>query len=346
MVRAHISDEQYSLLSAGTARRAGVDGGAGKETPQEVLRLLGNAYGEDALDETGLHTTGHSLKDCSSLDSTVHNLTYGELLTVGVSKAMDADRLDMHNPNTKIALELGMGTGKVAMQCFLECPNLERVIGIELVPGRYMEAEKALSKLMCCGKYQLDTQTQDRKFSGIDNSLSSNMSRSAVLSEGSRKLEIYCGDMMSLPMEVVAQADVIFAQVVLPDEAQLILQGLLSHAKDGSRAFLYNDLAWTWARDRPSHFQRMQSNASKRGWNDLYATSWLPRGRKFYIFEADSNTSPTITKEKALMMRNDRRRMNNMFGMKNLHWLLLGTVGIFVAIVLILGIFLHEIAIS
>lgn len=312
---------QFPLLSAPATRRTGVDLGAGAETPKDVLQELANAYGNDVIDETGLNTTGHSLKECTALNSKVHNLTYGELLTVGVSKAMCVDRLDVHNPNTKIVLELGMGTGKVAMQCFLECPNVQRVIGVELVPGRYMEAEKALSQLARSGKYRIDTRTPDERLPGLDSLWSS---RSAILSEGSRKLEIHCGDMMNLPMEVIAQADVIFAQVVLPREAQVILQGLLSHAKDGCRAFLYNDLSWSWDCDRPSHFHRMQSNMPKGSWNDLYATSWLPRGRKFYIFTADSNVTPTITKERAVKTR--RSHPKNMMGFTNLHWLVLGFV--------------------
>lgn len=325
---------RVALLSAPTARRIAAESDAGKETPKEVLEVLAEAYGEDVIDETGLETMGHSLEDCM-VNPNTHNLTYGELLTAGVSKALGADRLDLRNPNTKVALELGMGTGKVALQCFLECPNLERVIGIELVPGRYMQAENALFRLANSGRYQLDSQTQRLKEKCTV--LSRNMSRCAILSEGSRKLEIYCGDMMSLPVEVVAAADVIFAQVVLPPEAQTILQGLLSHAKNGCRAFLYNDLMSSWQREKPSHFHRMKANMTVGEYSDVYATSWLPRGRKFFIFTADSTVTPTITKDGALKIKQSEERMKALFGLQSPHWLVLILVAIILSAVAFLG---------
>ena len=68
------------------------------------------------------------------------------------------------NKATKL-VDYGSGTGKLAMQAFLECPNLEHVIGVELSPSRSWRAFTALSRLYLFllaqeqeGKSTLDTQ--------------------------------------------------------------------------------------------------------------------------------------------------------------------------------------------
>jgi len=62
------------------------------------------------------------------------SLLYGELLPRGINKAICPGRLEGHHAS--VIYELGMGIGKVAMQCFLQFPNLERVYGVELSVAR------------------------------------------------------------------------------------------------------------------------------------------------------------------------------------------------------------------
>lgn len=63
------------------------------------------------------------------------SLLYGELLPRGVNKAMGPRHLNAAKART--IYDLGMGTGKVAMQVFLQFPNLTRVYGIELSRARF-----------------------------------------------------------------------------------------------------------------------------------------------------------------------------------------------------------------
>merc|ERR1719291_208432 len=49
----------------------------------------------------------------------------------------------------RTVLELGMGSGKVALQIFLQCPCVETVIGVELVQSRYDIGKAALKRLQC-----------------------------------------------------------------------------------------------------------------------------------------------------------------------------------------------------
>jgi hypothetical protein len=62
------------------------------------------------------------------------SLLYGELLPRGINKAMVQERLC--GADAKVVYELGMGIGKVAMQVFLQFPNLSRVYGVELSAAR------------------------------------------------------------------------------------------------------------------------------------------------------------------------------------------------------------------
>lgn len=73
------------------------------------------------------------------------SLLYGELLPRGVNKAMGPTHLDAAKART--VFDLGMGTGKVAMQVFLQFPNLTRVYGIELSQARFTLGE-AVSLLL------------------------------------------------------------------------------------------------------------------------------------------------------------------------------------------------------
>lgn len=71
----------------------------------------------------------------SERSETQGSLLYGELLPRGVNKAMGPRHLNATKAGT--IYDLGMGTGKVAMQVFLQFPNVKRVYGIELSQARF-----------------------------------------------------------------------------------------------------------------------------------------------------------------------------------------------------------------
>jgi len=73
-------------------------------------------------------------------------LLYGELLPRGVNKALSLSRLNAFESSS--LFELGMGTGKVALQAFLQFPSLTFVHGVELNSGRFTIAEMAVDKLV------------------------------------------------------------------------------------------------------------------------------------------------------------------------------------------------------
>ena len=50
--------------------------------------------------------------------------------------------------NSDILYDLGMGTGKLAVQAFFEHPNLKHVVGVEIAFSRYNIAERAAVNLV------------------------------------------------------------------------------------------------------------------------------------------------------------------------------------------------------
>jgi hypothetical protein len=112
---------------------------------QSVLfKICGNS-----LQETGHLTKGHvslteSDREISSQGKC--SLLYGELLPRGANKAMEKERLDCGSAQT--LFDLGMGTGKIVLQAFLQFPSLLYCYGVELSEGRYRLAEEAVIRMV------------------------------------------------------------------------------------------------------------------------------------------------------------------------------------------------------
>merc|ERR1740121_855915 len=112
----------------------------------EIRPLLMVAFGEDDVGGTGLLLQGHQAearKGKHEVDGNDVNFLYGELLPESVSLAFE--RLGANFGGS--ILELGMGTGKVALQAFLQCPNAQQVVGVELSSTRYDIAVAAAARL-------------------------------------------------------------------------------------------------------------------------------------------------------------------------------------------------------
>jgi len=69
------------------------------------------------------------------------SLTYGEIHHEGVRKLMDRHHLNVKK--AKVMLDIGSGSGKLAIQCF-DRYKLDRVIGVEISSHRYGKGVAAL----------------------------------------------------------------------------------------------------------------------------------------------------------------------------------------------------------
>ncbi len=138
---------------------------------QSVLYKVFNS----GVQETGHKTKGHICLtdgDKSNAKFSKGSLLYGELLPRGANKSFGRTRLDVSSAKT--LYDLGMGTGKIPMQAFLQFSNLEYVYGVELSQGRYNVAEEAaLSMINLLGKDSFHVQMVKGQFIIITEKISS-----------------------------------------------------------------------------------------------------------------------------------------------------------------------------
>lgn len=273
------------------------DGAAGEDaltnrpglaTPEEVVAGLVAAFGVDKVGETGYEIA--AAKCCSDKEKAEarqrgSSLLYGELLPDGVSKALHPSRLGGALPPSGsyaagVVLELGMGSGKVALQTFLQCPSVQELLGVELVRSRYQIGEQALRKLaaQCPERFTLTCLEAGRRIS---------MEEAGTR----RRIEFRCGDFFAVGLDLVCRTDVIFFAVNVPCKLFPRLCGHFASAKEGCRLFTYHPLDAIWWTDQPCPFHQCEGNVPEA---DTFSTSWSPQGFKFYVYGCDRSRPPAL----------------------------------------------------
>mmetsp|Transcript_43389 Transcript_43389/g.80811 ORF Transcript_43389/g.80811 Transcript_43389/m.80811 type:complete len:388 (+) Transcript_43389:21-1184(+) len=257
--------------------------GPGASTPPEVLALLAEAFGADKIGETGYEIDAAK---CCSEDERAQarqrgsSLLYGELLPDGVSKALHPSWLGAALAQNSTVLELGSGSGKVALQTFLQCSGVRKLLGVELVPSRHAIADAALQRLGSSqpDRFQISLQKEGE----------------AVCMEetGGRKIEFRCADFFSVGLDgLCEQCDAIFFAVHIPCRLFAHLCERLAKVKDGCRLFTYHALDSIWWVDEPCPFHQCEVNVPE---GDTFSTSWSPQGYKFYVYVCDRSRPPEI----------------------------------------------------
>lgn len=113
---------------------------------------------------------------------------------------------------------MGMGTGKVAIQAFLQFRNLEYVYGVELSVGRYLVAEAAaLCMVQLLGEESFHVDVIHGEQITVTE-LVTNDGRDAVKG---RTLRLQCGNMMDV--KDINIADIIMMETDLPAVSTLII---------------------------------------------------------------------------------------------------------------------------
>lgn len=262
----------------------------GPSTSRDVQMLIGIAYPHG---QSPPSTNRGADEDCCSL------------LTIGVSQALGPRMLAVESRSCKILLELGMGTGRVALQSFLECKCLQKVVGVEIEGHRFAAALAAVGRLAEYdpARFRLES-SQSHGF------------RSTVLHDGQRRLEIWYGDLFAMPKEEVLAADSIIAQVNFESSQHEQMQALLSCAKDGCRLLSGKDLSAVWRLDAACCWHACKED--KEGVENM---TWVPGGYKPFVFEANSSIPPSIFKSER--KSSDDRTCHNC---KDTECLLLGTM--------------------
>lgn len=264
---------------------------AGAPTPPAVLHTLSAAFGGDLIGETGYEiaaATCTSAAEKAEAKRRGSSLLYGELLPDGVTKALTRSRLGGALPQVParaelggaVVLELGSGSGKVAMQVFLQCPEVAHVLGVELVPSRYDIGAAALRRLVSLrpGAYR------EVGPSAVPKATPSGEAACLEEISAGRKLEFCCADFFSLGLDLAARSDIIFFAVHIPCKLFPQLCETLATAKEGCRLFTYHALDTIWWSDLPCPFRQCEDNVQE---SDTFSTSWSPQGYRFYVYVCD-----------------------------------------------------------
>lgn len=258
-----------------------VQSAAGVPTPPEVLLLLAEAFGPEKVGETGYEIA--AAKCCSASEKAeAHtqglSLLYGELLPDGVSKVLQPSQLGGALPGVNgntgrggLVLELGAGSGKVALQTFLQCTSVRKVLGVELVSSRYGISETALETLAAA---------MPNRFSIVTHKRGESICVEEAIS--GRSIEFHCADFFTKGLDdTVEHCDAIFFAVHIPCRLFAQLCSRLAKVKDGCRLFSYHALDAIWWVDEPCPFQQCEANVPE---TDTFSTSWSPQGYRFYVY--------------------------------------------------------------
>jgi hypothetical protein len=187
-----------------------------------------------------------------------------------------------------------MGTGKIAIQAFLQFRNLQYVYGIELSGGRYryqagtylnfwsvtvvfdsIAEEAALRMVDLLGHETLRVQHLPGRYIVVTELVDGGNTDAGK----GRVLHLECGDMFEVGN--VEIADIVMMETDVPVHLQTKLCHLLSRMHDGSRTLSYLDLRRFW-NIGICPFQQMENN---KNLSDRFPTSWsVQRGHHFYLW--------------------------------------------------------------
>jgi len=281
-----------------------------EETPAHVIEMLRDAYEDPSIGlvpeeheyAAARITHGHKCVSTKEAADFGDNLTYGEMLPDGFTKAVGEQRLDVEGRGqgrqpAGLVLELGMGTGKLAMQCFLQCPSAGRVIGVELAESRYTIGAEAAKRLAALHPQELRVAEEG---SAPDGEPWLRLEPSGA--EGPRSLELRCGDMFKvITDEEIAAAEVVILEVAFPDEMCFPVCELLKKCSTGCRLLIFYPLEQMWMGPGDCPFHIWMSY--RDDW-DFFATSWQPfQGHPFYTYRCDKSRKATITEGGAVEER-------------------------------------------
>lgn len=230
--------------------------------------VLHDCYG-GRTQEIGHKTLGHvcvTNDDRRRATEDRGSLLYGELLPRGVHKALDSRHLDAGRATS--VYDLGAGTGKVALQAFLQFPNLTKVHGVELSLARFHVAERALLALAA----------RD------DNAARVSMRTPGAhieVSMNDQTLTITHGNLMRT--RDVGNASIVMLETEVPTDTFAEFSRLLDACQEGCRLLTYLDLRRVWRLPgQPFPFRQLEAN---RSFADRYPTSWsAQRGHHLFLW--------------------------------------------------------------
>jgi hypothetical protein len=249
---------------------------------QQISTEIRNLYNL-SCEERGHKTVGHGIlteEDYLRAAEVKCDLLYGEVLPEGCSRMFDADHLDLATVST--LWDLGSGLGKLAIQAFLQYPNLISVKGVELAKSRAKKGFDALRKL-ARSREKHGATAQD----GADNcsmklieSFPAKSNRSTRSKKVNRSISLFSGDLFTC--SDCFTADCIVCETKFPEEKYAELCSFLRNLKTSVRLLTYEDLDVVYTRcGEKNPFVRYENNHC----NDRFYTSWASNyGYRFHLW--------------------------------------------------------------
>jgi len=234
--------------------------------------------------------------DREAASKTDSSLCFGEVLPEGVSKMLDKDHLCASS--AKVLYDLGMGLGKLAMQGFLEYPNLDKVVGVELAYSRCEKGKAALARLAEMtpneGTSWALTKPEDGTFrltethTMLDSDSNQNDSKVVCRPGRSREEKTVRERILEFRRENFFQAtdfkdaDIIVCETKIRPSKFKELCLLLNSLKKGAKILAYENLDELYRTTKiEMPWRRLPTNTP----DDLFPATWSAQGTHFHLFE-------------------------------------------------------------
>ncbi|CAK8986824.1 unnamed protein product [Durusdinium trenchii] len=166
----------------------------------------------------------------------------------------------------EIALELGMGRGRCALQLFLQGAT---VLGVELAFERYRKALEAMERLAhrCPEELRVSFQNSKARLMGANTQTGF--------------MEVRYGDFFQIVKdEEIAAATLIFLQVCLPRASWPSVRSFLEHCSPGCRVLTFQACGEQGGETRgPSSFPFRDIGSP------VLACTWATAGHRFHCYE-------------------------------------------------------------
>mmetsp|Transcript_104855 Transcript_104855/g.326962 ORF Transcript_104855/g.326962 Transcript_104855/m.326962 type:complete len:306 (-) Transcript_104855:89-1006(-) len=261
-------------------------------TPPDVAAALEAAYeGRQVWIGTPLAATTSEGAQAATAGTC---LTYGEVHSDGLTKLLGPRGLDLLGRESRCLLELGSGRGRLALQAFLQFPQLHTVVGIELVGSRHRAALAAARKLQETfpDRFRLEVGIgeEDEEVAG-GRRREPNVRVLEGEGEAARRCDLRMADLSEVPDEELEAADSILLEVVMPPGPGVgaahsrLCSRLAALCRHGCTIAAYEDLHALWralpqgAPECPFHKLELCEGG--------FATSWSPVGHHFHGFVCD-----------------------------------------------------------
>ena len=216
--------------------------------------LFGDEYFEGWMESTAVDAD-----DQATAAEHQASLLYGELTESGGAQMLSEKYCDVQSAT--ILYELGMGTGRLALQAFASYSWLQKVVGVELSRQRFLVAAGGARKFAQAHGYRLVEQAARLEVIGGTPS-------------HSRRLEFVNGDLFDVPISELKRAEILLILAEVPHLERL--DALVNSLNPGTRLGTLEDLS----------LRRnvcVQAIPEDRTWLDGFETSFNPN-RYYYAW--------------------------------------------------------------